>query len=617
MAVRSECKGEAQVSNQSARSMEMPRRVNGQNSTSTSSRPQLSSSMPLLFSPSSKSRRSDAGSVLELTLEAPQTNNEMRTTASTMKKSRSVRLDTTQPEGPEPVTRQFSVLVPRNTEATSKQEERSKSTGPLSLSPKQPTPAEPTLAEPTPAEPATATTSTKPKEQGVLRSLRKPMVLKAVVDSPVKMKIRPVQALEDLKSPLSTAKDGDLVPSTNGKASGPTAPSPDDIFANPFPLKFNEAEATEAEANVAERIQETVEPAQLDVFDLGETQDSGTAANDSTATPDSSNAFDIFTSDDSAEETSSETATTTLQDGENEEDDIRSAIQKQLEKMEKLPPVPGTDEAENLPSPNDGDNPLDIDVFGTDDGDDSDADKERAKRELADTNGVDCASGACADDMAQLRRRERTDMSLNITPTIEPTEEDMAKVDEIRIEKLAKARPRTWTDRAGNVIADGKLEDYRHERVYVKTMNGTIRQISHHKLSDADRCFVSGWWELPLECHFEDEQYKMRDFRMTTFTWVAAATCHKPLFFEQPAVERYGHSAGPIAQPIISGAHFFGDIVMLPYHAGITPPNECVYSLGHYRPGDCAPWLLPGFPFSTRAFKWEGMALGAAIALLP
>ena len=115
----------------------------------------------------------------------------------------------------------------------------------------------------------------------------------------------------------------------------------------------------------------------------------------------------------------------------------------------------------------------------------------------------------------------------------------------------------------------------------------------------------------------EGEEFKMRDFRMSTFTWVAAASCHKPLYFEQVGVERYGHSSGPIIQPVVSGVHFFGDIVMLPYNMGLQMPNECVYDLGYYRPGDCAPWLVPGFPLAPRGFKLQGMAMGAAIALLP
>lgn len=245
--------------------------------------------------------------------------------------------------------------------------------------------------------------------------------------------------------------------------------------------------------------------------------------------------------------------------------------------------------------------------------------------ELNETNGQDCDANAeaCRVDFGLLQLREKTDMSLDITPSIEPRqfveprEFDMATINETRIAKLANVPSRTWTSQSGRVLTDGKLEDYREGQVHIRTLNGSLRTFKPHELSDADWCFVTGWWELPPECRFEGEQYTVRDFRLTTFTWTAPSACHRPLYFEEVAVERYGHSAGPVAQPILSGAHFFGNIVMLPYHMGLNPPNECVYPLGYYRPGNCAPWLVHGFPMTTRGIKWQGLALGAAITLLP
>ena len=288
-------------------------------------------------------------------------------------------------------------------------------------------------------------------------------------------------------------------------------------------------------------------------------------------------------------------------------------IQAEIEEaLRNNPPLPSLDGSESIP-PSLG-NPLGDPQLGN--GLDAPANRGR---DLSETNGVDCqlATKACNDDFAAIRKRELTDMSIDITPSIEPREFDMARVDQIREEKLADAAPRPWRDRKGNVIADGTLEDFRFGQVIVRTVNGTERKISEHKLSDADRCYVNAWWELPEECNFEGEQFVMRDFRMSTFTWTAAATCHKPLFFEEVSLERYGHTAGPLVQPIVSGAHFFGNVFMLPYHAGLTPPNECIYPLGYYRPGECAPWIVPGFPMSSRGFKWQGLALGAGIALLP
>lgn len=301
-----------------------------------------------------------------------------------------------------------------------------------------------------------------------------------------------------------------------------------------------------------------------------------------------------------------------------EPDDIGSSISGELDPLDTPPPIfdAGEAEPEPFPFPNEIENPLMNFGDGTNG---RTSDDEEESIDLSATRGRDCEAQAksCQIDFAYLAHRERTNMSLDITPSIRPSEVDMAKVEETRVEKLADAPTRTWTDIEGRVIADGVFEDYRDGKVFVRTVNGSLRPIPHHTLSDSDRCFVAAWWELPAECNFESERYVMRDFRLTTFTWAASASCHKPLYFEQVGVERYGHSSGPIVQPIVSGAHFFGSIVMLPYKAGLHPPNECLYTLGHYRPGDCAPWLVPGFPFTTRGFRWEGLALGAAIALLP
>lgn len=102
-------------------------------------------------------------------------------------------------------------------------------------------------------------------------------------------------------------------------------------------------------------------------------------------------------------------------------------------------------------------------------------------------------------------------------------------------------------------------------------------------------------------------------WRQTTFTWTATAMYHKPLYFEEVQLERYGHTVGPLLQPIVSSAHFFVTVPLLPYLMGVEPPGECMYTLGYYRPGDCAPYMLDPFPISVRGALFEGMAwTGAA-----
>jgi hypothetical protein len=120
--------------------------------------------------------------------------------------------------------------------------------------------------------------------------------------------------------------------------------------------------------------------------------------------------------------------------------------------------------------------------------------------------------------------------------------------------------------------------------------------------------------DFPCDCklggNIEAPAYVRRNFARTTFTWKATGVCHKPLYFEDVQLERYGHSWNPVAQPFLSAAHFFVSVPLLPYKMGLNPPSECVYSLGYYRPGSCAPYMLEPIPFSLRAIIYEG--LGAA-----
>ena len=122
---------------------------------------------------------------------------------------------------------------------------------------------------------------------------------------------------------------------------------------------------------------------------------------------------------------------------------------------------------------------------------------------------------------------------------------------------------------------------------------------------------------LPEECSIVGKPFEPRNWAETTFTWKAAGLCHKPLYFEQPQLERYGHYWGPIVQPILSAGHFFVSIPLLPYNMGLNPPNECMYSLGYYRPGSCSPYMLDPFPLSVRAGLMEAGAITGLTFILP
>ena len=80
--------------------------------------------------------------------------------------------------------------------------------------------------------------------------------------------------------------------------------------------------------------------------------------------------------------------------------------------------------------------------------------------------------------------------------------------------------------------------------------------------------------------------------------------CHRPLYFEDEQLERYGHTRGPL-QYVISPAKFFVTFPILPYEMGLCPPRECIYTLGTYRPGDCSPYYREAIPLSLRASLFE------------
>jgi hypothetical protein len=121
----------------------------------------------------------------------------------------------------------------------------------------------------------------------------------------------------------------------------------------------------------------------------------------------------------------------------------------------------------------------------------------------------------------------------------------------------------------------------------------------------------------PVECPLWPSVHVPREWCPRLFMWKASALCHKPLYFEEVALERYGHCKGHFVQPFVSGAHFFATIPMLPYKMGLEHPEECIYALGYYRPGSCAPKMLYPLPLSLRGAAYQGAAITGLVFVLP
>ncbi len=124
--------------------------------------------------------------------------------------------------------------------------------------------------------------------------------------------------------------------------------------------------------------------------------------------------------------------------------------------------------------------------------------------------------------------------------------------------------------------------------------------------------------DFPYECQIQDGGLSVgRCWPQITYLWKASALCHKPLYFEDEQLERYGHSWPPCIQPLCSSAHFFCTLPVLPYCMGVEPPMECIYALGHYRPGNCAPYMFDPVPLSCRGALFQAGAVVGTAAVLP
>lgn len=82
----------------------------------------------------------------------------------------------------------------------------------------------------------------------------------------------------------------------------------------------------------------------------------------------------------------------------------------------------------------------------------------------------------------------------------------------------------------------------------------------------------------------------------TVYMWEAPSIEYQPLFFEDPTLERYGQDAG-LLTPAVSGAHFFGRILTLPFQAAVRSPFSRDYPLGYGRPGNNNAYLHYQFPW--------------------
>ncbi|WP_207396515.1 hypothetical protein [Bremerella alba] len=225
-------------------------------------------------------------------------------------------------------------------------------------------------------------------------------------------------------------------------------------------------------------------------------------------------------------------------------------------------------------------------------------------------------SDNCREIRNELGRFNIRNISLDISSPYAPDEDDPSVAESMQAQAMQSAPARQWHNIQGDVVADGRMLDIRDRRVLIDDGN-EIKRIRIQDLGSDEKCFLTAYWNLPYECGWTDQPFMGRHWAPLEVNWTASALCHKPLYFEDRALERYGHTTGPISQVVLSGAHFFGSAALLPYQMGMYPPTECRYALGYYRPGNCAPHLIPPVPLSARGAALQAGAVLGAVYWIP
>ncbi len=100
------------------------------------------------------------------------------------------------------------------------------------------------------------------------------------------------------------------------------------------------------------------------------------------------------------------------------------------------------------------------------------------------------------------------------------------------------------------------------------------------------------------------------------FMWEPPGLKHRPLYFEEPNLERYGYHHG-VLQPVVSGAHFYSRVIALPYLMTLDRPYHSQYALGHYRPGSVVPYHKHRIPFDAKAALVQAGVVTGLIFALP
>jgi hypothetical protein len=122
--------------------------------------------------------------------------------------------------------------------------------------------------------------------------------------------------------------------------------------------------------------------------------------------------------------------------------------------------------------------------------------------------------------------------------------------------------------------------------------------------------------KVPDETDLPRGVYTERLSPDSLFAWEASNLYHNPLYFEDPALERYGH-VHPCVQPFVSVTRIGVQLLGLPYQTVIDTPHTKRYTLGWYRPGEPAPHLCYQIPLNPEAAAAEALGITTGFLVIP
>lgn len=164
------------------------------------------------------------------------------------------------------------------------------------------------------------------------------------------------------------------------------------------------------------------------------------------------------------------------------------------------------------------------------------------------------------------------------------------------------------------------------QRNAIVTEANTVKDEATPRYERRSLCEISLDISLPPGTHpsdkaeataLDDDPGAMRSNWAIDFHWTASALAIRPTYFDDVALERYGYtSPGPI-QPLVSGAKFYTDVLILPYKVGFEAPRRTMYTIGYDRSGSEAQHVRGRLPWSARGAALQAGVITGFSYLIP